>query len=89
MAVKKSSHVTRATITGEQDKEPAVWITQLQNNVNYGVRSHAKLSKRAVAQAIEHFRAVKFFVEVELPEITRANDKERLRRSAEIAKEEK
>lgn len=85
MATKKKTTVTRAQMGGDREKNPAVWITQLQNSVNYGIQDHGKLTAAAVRRAKEHFLAIKFFVEVELPEITALNETEKLRRSAAAA----
>lgn len=78
--------VIRAT---EEQDEPSVWITQLKDSVNFGVRVSGPLTKRAVAKAKEHFTAVKHFVDVEIPQLTANNLRDAMKVSVEDATEKK
>lgn len=79
--------VKRAVVRTETgEAAPSVWLSQLKDGVNYGVRDYGRLAKRVTDRAIAEFLKVKRFVEVEVPLLTEANGAERLRRSAETTK---
>ena len=75
---------TRAVVRSEQEREePGVWITQLKDTINYGVRVYGSANKRNLKAAVEQFSALKRFVEIEVPQLTQANDEEKLKVSVE------
>lgn len=58
----------RAVVRTETVEEaPSVWLSQLKDGVNYGVRDYGRLGRRATDRAMAEFLRLQRFVEVEVP----------------------
>lgn len=83
----KQQTAKHAVIRSEEATESAaVWITQSQNGVLFGVRDYGRPGKRTTERAIREFLRAKHFVEVELPELEANNLEEKLKLSEERAR---
>lgn len=79
---------TRAVIRSEQEnEEPGIWITQLKDTTNYGIRVYGSANARNLKRAKEMFATLKRFIEIDVPQLFADNEKEKLEISARKATE--
>lgn len=85
----QQQRVKSARVVNAEIEQPAVWLSQMKEGVNYGVRDYGKAGRRTTERAIAEFLRVKHFVEVELPETTARYEQELMERSRQLAAEKK
>lgn len=88
VAERRRMYVTEKTAEDFPETTPVVWIQQTKEGISYGVRAYGRSLKRNTDQAIEQFKRVKRFVEVEAPKLSDEHVAEVLRESAKPASRE-